>query len=83
MGEAIGEATDDSSRAATFIVWRTRQLLAERGQADKTPSRATLYRLFARLSAGRHTTGSASTRRGLAAGLSERSPRRIPRRPVS
>ncbi len=66
MEEAIGEAADDSSRAATFIVWRTRQLLSERGQAGKTPSRATLYRLFARLSAGRHTTGSASTRRGLA-----------------
>jgi transposase InsO family protein len=66
MEEAIAEATDDSSRTATFIVWRTRQLLAERGQADKEPSRATMFRLFSRLSAGRHTTGSAATRRGLA-----------------
>ena len=66
MGQAIAEATEESSRTATFIVWRTRQLLAERGEADKEPSRATMFRLFSRLSAGRHTTGSAATRRGLA-----------------
>ena len=66
MEQAIAEATDESSRTATFIVWRTRQLLAERGQTDKEPSRATMFRLFSRLSAGRHTTGSAATRRGLA-----------------
>src|ERR1039458_9432900 len=66
MEQAIAEATDESSRTATFIVWRTRQLLAERGQADREPSRATMFRLFSRLSAGRHTTGSAVTRRGLA-----------------
>ena len=66
MEQAIAEATDQSSRTATFIVWRTRELLAERGEAGKEPSRATMFRLFARLSAGRHTTGSASTRRGLA-----------------
>ena len=66
MEQAIAEATEESSRTATFIVWRTRELLAERGEAGKEPSRATMFRLFARLSAGRHTTGSASTRRGLA-----------------
>jgi hypothetical protein len=66
MAEAIAEATDESSRTATFIVWRTRQLLAERGQAGREPSRATMFRLFSRLSAGRHTTGWAATRRGLA-----------------
>jgi hypothetical protein len=66
MGQAIAEATEESSRTATFIIWRTRQLLAERGEADKEPSRATMFRLFSRLSAGRHTTGSAATRRGLA-----------------
>ena len=53
-------------RDVSFSSWRTRQLLAERGQADKEPSRATMFRLFSRLSAGRHTTGSAVTRRGLA-----------------
>jgi transposase InsO family protein len=66
MEQAIAEATEESSKTATFIVWRTRQLLAERGEGDKEPSRATMFRLFSRLSAGRHTTGSAATRRGLA-----------------
>ena len=32
MEQAIAEATEESSRTATFIVWRTRQLLAERGR---------------------------------------------------
>src|SRR5487761_213564 len=41
MGQAIAEATEESSRA-------------------------TMFRLFSRLSAGKHTTGSAATRRGLA-----------------
>jgi transposase InsO family protein len=66
MEQAVAEATDDSSRTASFIVWRTRQILAERGQPGLEPSRATMFRLFSRLSAGRHTTGSAATRRGLA-----------------
>ncbi len=66
MEQAIAEAADESSRAATFIVWRTREILAGRGQAGTEPSRATMFRLFSRLSAGKHTTGSAATRRGLA-----------------
>ena len=66
MEQAISEATEDSSRTASFIVWRTRQILAERGQPGLEPSRATMFRLFSRLSAGKHTTGSAATRRGLA-----------------
>jgi len=66
MEQAIAEAADASSRAATFIVWRTREILAGRGQAGLEPSRATMFRLFSRLSAGKHTTGSAATRRGLA-----------------
>src|SRR5215471_13319578 len=61
MEQAIAEATDDSSRTATFIIWRTRQILAERGKAGTKPSRATMFRLFSRLSAGRHTTRSAVT----------------------
>ena len=66
MRRAIGEATGESSRTAAFIIWRTRELLAAAGEHEGTPSRATMYRLFARLSAGRHTTGSAATRRSLA-----------------
>ena len=35
MEQAIAEATEDSSRTATFIVWRTRQILAGQGQAGR------------------------------------------------
>ena len=65
MQAAIAEATDASTRTASFLVWRTAQNLAERPDAEQIvmPSRATLYRLLGRLSAGRHTTGSARTRR--------------------
>ena len=66
MEQAIAEATEDSSRTASFIVWRTREILAGLGQEAAEPSRATMFRLFSRLSAGKHTTGSAATRRGLA-----------------
>ena len=66
MEQAIAEATEDSSRTASFIVWRTREILAGQGQEAAEPSRATMFRLFSRLSAGKHTTGLAATRRGLA-----------------
>ena len=69
MRQAIGEATDASTRTASYIFWRARQILdAEHGVGMvQLPSRASLYRLFSVLSAGRHTTGSARTRRSLAA----------------
>jgi hypothetical protein len=69
MRQAISEATDESTRTAVFVFRRTRQILAGPGEeaAGKLPSERTLYRLFARLQAGRHTTGSARTRRSLAA----------------
>jgi hypothetical protein len=69
MSQAISEATDESSRTAVFVFRRTRQILTESGgePAAAMPSRRTLYRLFGRLQAGRHTTGSARTRRSLAA----------------
>ncbi len=65
MRAAIAEATDASSRTASFVLWRTEQLLAAGGHEVRLPSRRTLYRLFGKLAAGRHTTGSASTRRSL------------------
>jgi Mu transposase, C-terminal len=69
MRQAIGEAAGESTRTAAFVFRRTRQILAGEGggEAGKLPSERTLYRLFARLEAGRHTTGSARTRRSLAA----------------
>jgi len=69
MRQAISEATDASTRTASYIFWRTGQILdAEHGAGTVAlPSRAGLYRLFKVLSAGKHTTGSARTRRSLAA----------------
>ena len=69
MREAIAEATDASTRTAPYVFWRAGQIL-DAGHGAGTvelPSRASLYRLFSALSAGKHTTGSARTRRSLAA----------------
>ncbi|HEY5985071.1 MAG TPA: integrase [Streptosporangiaceae bacterium] len=69
MRQAISEAAGESARTAVFVFRRTRQILAGPGgeATGKLPSERTLYRLFGRLQAGRHTTGSARTRRSLAA----------------
>jgi hypothetical protein len=68
MRAAIAEASDTSTRTAGFVLWRTRQLLdAEEDWSGPVPSQRTLYRLFARLSQGRQTTGTARARRSLAA----------------
>jgi hypothetical protein len=69
MRQAISEATDASTRTASYVLWRTREILgaAHGPGAVELPSRAGLYRLFSVLSAGKHTTGSARTRRSLAA----------------
>lgn len=69
MRTAIAEAQDTSTRTAGFVLWRTRQLLqvTAEGWVGPMPSQRTLYRLFARLSLGRQTTGTARARRSLAA----------------
>ena len=69
MRTAIAEAQDTSTRTAGFVLWRTRQLLQDttEGWSGPMPSQRTLYRLFARLSQGRQTTGTARARRSLAA----------------
>jgi hypothetical protein len=68
MRQAIAEATQESSRTATFLFWRTGQILeaAHGPGVVELPSQRSLYRLLDKLSAGRHTTGSARTRRSLA-----------------
>lgn len=68
LRQSISEATSASTRTASFHMWRTRQILADQygPSAPDMPARATFYRLFERLTDGRHTTGSARTRRSLA-----------------
>nr|WP_199566903.1 Mu transposase C-terminal domain-containing protein [Streptomyces triticagri] len=67
MQKAIEETPQNSSRTIGFIVWRTTEILAGRGDADgvEVPSRATLYRLYSKLETGTHATGSARTRRSV------------------
>lgn len=68
LRQAIGEATEDSSRTAGFLIWRTREILTAAGvPGEVMSSQRTMYRLVEALSRGKHTTGSASTRRSLAA----------------
>jgi hypothetical protein len=70
--QAISEQTNASTGTAARLRRRTEQLLAaEHGLAAESvaavmPSRSTFYRLVDRLAAGRHTLGSARTRRSLA-----------------
>jgi putative transposase len=68
--QAVAEETDRSTGTVDRLRRRTAQILAaEHGMADPSlvmPSRATFYRLVARVSSGRHTFGSARTRRSLA-----------------
>jgi hypothetical protein len=68
MRQAVEEATGQSTRTATYLFWRTRQILdaAHGPGVVEMPSRRSLYRLLEKLSAGKHTTGSARTRRSLA-----------------
>jgi hypothetical protein len=68
LRRAIEEAVEPSTRTVGYLRWKVEQILdAEHGPgAVAMPPRATFYRLFDRLSQGRHTTGSARTRRSTA-----------------
>ncbi len=67
--KVVAGETDRSTGTVTRLRWRVAQgLAAEYGidPAQIMPPRATFYRLAAQVSAGRHTFGSAPTRRSLA-----------------
>ena len=68
IGRAVTEQTDQSTGTVGRLRYRVEQLLAaEHGPGVVAmPSQATFYRLVARVSQGRHTFGSARTRRSLA-----------------
>jgi len=68
LRRAIAEATGESTRTATYLFWRTEQILADTHGAGavELPSQRSLYRLLKTLAAGKHTTGSARARRSLA-----------------
>ena len=68
--QAVTEETNRSTGTAGRLRRRTEQILTtEHGVEDPSsvmPSRATFYRLVTRITAGKHTFGSARTRRSLA-----------------
>ena len=68
LRQAVAEAAEESTRTATYLFWRTEQILvaAHGPGAVELPSRRSFYRLLKKVAAGRHTTGSARTRRSLA-----------------
>jgi putative transposase len=61
LREMISQAADASTRTVSYYFTKVGRELEGSGVA--MPSRATFYRLFDRLEGGRHTTGSARTRR--------------------
>ena len=63
---AISEQTDRSTGTVGRLRRRVEQLIAEDPDPPPMPPERTFYRLVARLSAGKHTFGSARTRRSLA-----------------
>ena len=63
MRQAIEEATEDSTRTASFVIWRTEQILKDgidAGGEAVAPSQRTLYRLFDKLARGQahHRVGA-------------------------
>ncbi|MGW1365127.1 hypothetical protein ACWCQP_48120 [Streptomyces chartreusis] len=68
LRQAMTEAVEESSRTVEYFRWRTERILAAQygDGVVAMPSRASFYRLFAKVDAGRHATGSAGTRRSLA-----------------
>ncbi len=69
IGQAVAEQTSRSTGTVTRLRRRVEQILTDEHGLDAVsvmPARATFYRLAERIAAGKHTFGSARTRRSLA-----------------
>lgn len=69
IAQAVGEETDRSTGTVDRLRRRVQQILAAEHGPDSVglmPSRATFYRLVKTFATGKHTFGSARTRRSLA-----------------
>lgn len=69
IGQAVAEETNRSTGTVARLRRRVEQILASQHGVDPTsvmPARATFYRLAGRIATGKHTFGSARTRRSLA-----------------
>ena len=69
LRRVIDASVESASRTVEFFRWKVEQSLAAANGPGEVvmPSRAAFYRLFDRVTAGRHVTGSARTRRSEAA----------------
>jgi hypothetical protein len=69
LRRVVDASVESASRTVGFFRWKVEQVLAAEYGKDQVvmPSRAAFYQLFARVTAGRHVTGSARTRRAEAA----------------
>jgi hypothetical protein len=69
LRQVIDASVESASRTVEYFRWKVEQVLAAEHGKDQVvmPSRAAFYQLFARVTAGRHVTGSARTRRAEAA----------------
>ncbi len=68
MRQAIREGVDASTRTGTYLIWRTGEILREKGETARMPSQSTLYRLLAKLSQGNSVSKTARNRRSRAHG---------------
>jgi putative transposase len=69
IAQAVAEETNRSTGTVARLQRRVEQIVASQHGVDPSsvmPGRATFYRLAGQISAGRHTFGSARTRRSLA-----------------
>jgi len=69
IAKAVGEETDESTGTVDRLRHRVEKILAEEHGIDPAavmPARATFYRLAARADSGKHTFGSARSRRSQA-----------------
>ncbi|MFB7084788.1 integrase [Streptomyces sp. NPDC056296] len=66
LQQMMSQATDGSTRTVSYYFERVSKTVKDKYGPEAVPKRSAFYRLFQRLERGRHTTGSARTRRSLA-----------------
>ncbi|MEV5880011.1 integrase [Streptomyces sp. NPDC052101] len=66
LQQLMSQATDGSTRTVSYYFERVSKTVKDKYGPEAVPKRSAFYRLFQRLERGRHTTGSARTRRSLA-----------------
>ncbi len=66
LQQLMSQATDGSTRTVSYYFERVSKTVKDKYGPEAVPKRSAFYRMFQRLERGRHTTGSARTRRSLA-----------------